>query len=151
MTCSHCDALRRQLADAREDIAAWEAWAKDERVADADEHRLAAWRKVFGARGPGPVLALMALADKPGRLINPQVIIAATRFGAVRDSDDVAHRSLATTRICQVRNVLKALALAGRLPAVFAARDGGVATIWGQGWTMAPENAAAVRALAGEA
>ena len=149
--CATCAALRHEIAMLKEEIAEWEAWAKDERVADADEHRLAAWRKVFGARGPAPVLALMALADKPGRLINPQAIIAATRFGTVRDSDDVAHRSLATTRICQVRNVLKALASAGRLPGVFAARDGGVATIWGQGWTMTAENAAAVRALAGEA
>ena len=149
--CATCAALRHEIAVLKEEIAEWEAWAKDERVADADEHRLAAWRKVFGARGPGPVLALTALADRPGRLINPQVVIAATRFGAVRDSDDVAHRSLATTRICQVRNVLKALASAGRLPGAFAARDGGVATIWGQGWTMTAENAAAVRALAGEA
>lgn len=149
--CATCAALRHEIVMLKQEIAEWEAWAKDERVADADEHRLAAWRQVFGARGPAPVLALMALADKPGRLINPQAIIAATRFGQVRDSDEVAHRSLSTTRICQVRNVLKALASAGRLPGVFAARDGGVATIWGQGWTMTAENAAAVRALAGEA
>lgn len=149
--CATCAALRHEIVMLKEEIAEWEAWAKDERVADADEHRLAGWRQVFGARGPAPVLALMALADKPGRLINPQAIIAATRFGQVRDSDEVAHRSLSTTRICQVRNVLKALASAGRLPGVFAARDGGVATIWGQGWTMTAENAAAVRALAGEA
>ena len=149
--CATCAALRHEIVMLKEEIAEWEAWAKDERVADADEHRLAGWRQVFGARGPAPVLALMALADRPGRLINPQAIIAATRFGPVRDSDDVAHRSLSTTRICQVRNVLKALASAGRLPGAFAARDGGVATIWGQGWTMTAENAAAVRALAGEA
>lgn len=149
--CATCAALRHKIVMLKEEIAEWEAWAKDERVADADEHRLAAWRQVFGARGAAPVLALMALADRPGRLINPQAIITATRFGTVRDVDDVAHRSLATTRICQVRHVLKALASAGRLPAAFTARDGGVATIWGQGWTMTAENATAVRALAGEA
>lgn len=151
MTCVRCEALRHEISSLKEEIAEWEAWARDERGADVDEQRLANWRAACGMASAAPVLALMAFADRPGRLISPRTVVDATRFGAVKATDDVQQRSLATTRICHLRRLLKSLAAAGRLPPAFGGRAAGIDMVWGQGWTMSPENAAAVRALAGEA
>lgn len=151
MTCRTCEALRHEISLLKDEIKEWKAWAEHERGAAVDDQRLADWRSVFGARGPAAVLTLMALADRPGRLVNARAVIEATRIGAVLRTDDVQQRGLATTRICQLRSVLRALAAEGRLPSVFAAKDAGIDQIFGQGWMMSAENAAAVRALAGEA
>jgi DNA-binding response OmpR family regulator len=150
LSCAECDRLRAQLAEAREEIRAWEEFDRQDGRVDADEERLAAWRRVYGLDGVQPVLTLMALCDRPGRLLSREALIRATRYGAVKSADDV-HRTIATTTICKLRRLLQAVAAKGGLPAAFAASDAGIFTHWGQGWSMTPENAAAVRALAGEA
>lgn len=151
MTCATCSALRHEISALKEEISEWQAWAEGERAAAVDDQRLAHWRSVFGGRGAAPVLTLMAMADRPGRLITARAVIEATRIGSVKGTDDVQCRDMATTRICQLRAVLRALAAAGRLPAVFGVQAAGIDTVWGQGWMMTAENAAAVRGLAGEA
>lgn len=151
MTCSHCDALRRQLADAREEIAAWEAFARDERRSDADSDRLAAWRQAFDIRGSAPILTLMLLADRPGRLVTPLMVVEATRIpGRSKDTDDVEMK-VSRAFMNHVRKGLRRMVVTGDLSAAFDTKTTGITTIWGQGWTMTAENAAAVRALAGEA
>ncbi|MBU1522096.1 MAG: hypothetical protein KJ728_11825 [Alphaproteobacteria bacterium] len=151
MVCATCSALRHEISQLKEEISEWQAWAEEERGAAVDDQRLAHWRSLFGGRGAAPVLTLMALADRPGRLITARAVIEATRIGSVKETDDVQCRDMATTRICQLRDVLRTLAGDGRLPDVFGARRAGIDTVWGQGWMMTAENAAAVRALAGEA
>lgn len=151
MTCRNCEALRHEISSLKDEIKEWQAWAEEERAAAVDDQRLADWRAVFGARGPAAVLTLIALADRPGRLVNARAVIEATRIGRVKETDDVQCRGMATTRICQLRGVLRALAADGRLPEAFGDGASGIETVWGQGWMMSAENAAAVRALAGEA
>lgn len=150
MRCARCEELQRQLAAAREEVAAWVAYAQDERRVDADEDRLATWRTVYGRQGIGPVMVLIALADRPDRLLGELAVKAMTRRPGMRQAEDLGS-NVVTVWICRVRRVLRALAAEGRLPERFGDKAAGVKCHWRQGWSMAAEDAAVIRALVGEA
>ncbi len=140
MTCATCDDLHRQLREAREEIEAWEAGAKAAEAAGATAERLSRWRKAFaGARG-GSIVALMLMADRPGRPVTPQQILDATRGIPGAKWSEEPGRKVAAVMICYARKSLR--------------RAGCAATIensWGLGWVLSPASARAIKTWAGEA
>ncbi|GAW42441.1 hypothetical protein SH203_02857 [Brevundimonas sp. SH203] len=150
MGCARCDALARELAEAREELRAWEDYDRDNGRVDADEDRLARWRQAYRGLSIGGVLALMALADRPDRIVSRDGVLRASRRGSVKPVEECQAR-LAAVLICKARASLRVRAQDGRLPDVFGTRTGGIDLTWGAGWTLSSRNAAAVRALAGEA
>lgn len=130
MSCSTCDDLRRQLREAREEIEAWEAGAREEAAVDLDGERLARWRRRLRA-SPAVCLTLMALAARPGKLTTKASIIAATRSAPGLERGRELGDNLAGTYICLGRKALRRQ--------LFAVQ---VQTVWGQGWMMHPVSAA---------
>lgn len=151
MMCRRCQELSRHLEAAREEIREWEAFARDERRVDADDNRLAAWRAVMGHGKPQGVLILMALVDRPGRLLNRWAIVTNTRHGPNAKTADAVDDKLACVLILQARRILRELAAAGRLPSRFGEGASCIVNHRAFGWTMAAEDAAEIRALVGEA
>lgn len=139
MTCADCDDLRRQLREAREEIAAWEAGAREDHVAWLTADRLARWRRAFGRGRLAAVVTLMLMVEKPDRLITTQMIIAAGRSvpGATRDRDPGP--KIATVNVFYARRYLKAAGLSAL-----------IRLSWGQGWFMTAADAKAVSAFVGE-
>lgn len=150
MTCPHCDRLAAQLAEAREEIAAWRANEADDARDDAALERRERWRRAFGREGVGAVLILMCLCDARGAMVRHERLFQATRngFGA---PDIEPSLKIVGVQMCKARSVLRALSHEGRLPRRFAAIDGGVHTHWGHGYSIAAEDARTLRQLAGEA
>lgn len=138
MSCSTCDDLRRQLREAREEIEAWEAGARDDRHAWLSADRLARWRRVFGNARAGATVAMMMMVDKPDRLLTSPLLNAATRCIGGAKADDPGAK-VASVHIHYARRLLKAAAC----PAV-------VHTSWGQGWFITAPDAALIRALVGD-
>jgi hypothetical protein len=151
MMCRRCQELSRQLERAREEIREWEAFARDERRADADDNRLAAWRAAMDHGKPQGVLTLMALVDRPDRLLNRWAIVTGTRTGPNAKTADEVDDKLACVLILQARGILRALARTGRLPARFGQGASCIVNHRAYGWVMAAEDAAEIRALVGEA
>lgn len=139
MTCSSCDDLRRQLREARDEIAAWEANDRDAGRVEVSEERLGRWRQRLRTP-PAVCLTLMLLVDREGRLQSKAAVIAATRAGPglERDREPVDH--LAGVYICHARKALRRLL--GHIE---------IETIWGQGWVLQPDMARRLRVLMGEA
>lgn len=139
MSCSTCDDLRRQLREARDEIEAWEAGARDDHQDWLKADRLSHWRQTFGGSRMGAVVTLMLMVEKPDRLVNSQMIVAATRNmpGARVDGDPGP--KVASVHVHYARRFLKAAGSAAQ-----------VRTSWGQGWFMTATDAQAVRALVGE-
>ncbi len=85
----------------------------------------------------------MTLADHPG------VARSYDRISQML-GEDVEARTI-KVQICKLRSALRAQATAGRLPARFAAIDGGITTSWGVGVSLDAELAKILCAAAGEA
>lgn len=147
MRCPHYDTLKAQLAEAKDEIAAWTAYADDERESEADVEIVAVWQTVFKTEGPGPAMALRALVQRAGRCVTHDALLNATRIrGRNCPAEDVS-RNLMAVYVCKLRKVLKRLYEAGRLPDAFADRDAGIITHWGIGYEVSVENAASLLGL----
>lgn len=133
MSCAECEALRGQLARARDLLAMWEP-SED---APADLERLAQWRRAFGV-GNQVVAALMLLADAREGLVPAGRIVAATRRlpGATAD---LPHRTLAPVIMLKARQALDRLSLGGAIDC-----------LPGLGWWMPLGAREKVLALVGE-
>lgn len=153
MTCARCDDLARRLAAAEEELAAWRANDRDERAGrdHADWSRVKAWRDLLPDLPPSPALMLLALLDARGRTLSPEKLMAATAGSPGKPSDHDPDPKIANVHVWRLRRALRAAARLGRIPARHRAQDGGVTTDWGQGYAIAPDVAAALKAAAGEA
>jgi len=138
MNCSTCDDLRRQLREARDEIEAWEAGARDDQSFAVEAERLAQWRRRMRAT-PAVCLTLMALAARPGRLVTKAQIIGATRAAPGLERDRELGDNLAVTYVCLARKALRRQSLSVH-----------VGTVWGQGWMMHPCSAKHLLAAMGD-
>lgn len=135
MSCPNCAALRAQVAELKEELAAWKAYDEGHRhgpdpiVADR-------WRAALNAR-PGATRIIMALAARPDRLFSREAIIQAAKSGVGRELDEPC-RHLANVYVCHARTALAQLAMQGRLSPAFAGPAAGIKTHWGHGYSMTP-------------
>lgn len=125
VTCSRCDSMARQLAEARDELAAYKAYAREIPKPLTDDY--AAFRRVFGVAG-APTRLLEALMAKPGALVSVE---AAGRIASgLRETTG----NVARVQICRLRAALRPHGISVR-------------TMWGAGYWIDPEDAAKVREL----
>lgn len=134
MPCDECDALRRQLREAREEIAEYEA-ATD----SGDTARINALRIKLRIR-PMTAKVIDTLMDKPGMLTRLDYIVERTEAGGKRSDTMPPSRrgplGVVRTNISWARKAL-----------VEKGIRGGIVNMHGEGYTMTKEAARAVEAL----
>ena len=133
MRCAECDRLRAEVADLREQLAAWEDY--DRAAPDAD--RIARWQDAFGVSAQ-TVRVLMALADAKGRVVSREHLVTVTRRLPDAKATD-PHRTLAQVLVWKVRRRLDGLGLGG-----------GIETYRGLGYIMAEGLRQRILAMVGE-
>ena len=138
MSCASCDDLRRQLREAREEIEAWEAGERGAAAAECDLERLARWKRRLRA-AHGTVLALMELADRPGRAVTYERVILATRRAPHANKADAPGPELAKVLVCYARRALARTALRVAIQ-----------TERSVGWSMTAEAARALKQAMGD-
>lgn len=154
MACTICDDLRRQLAEAREELQAWRAHDQSEERHTALVGRVRAWRGLFTLTprlGNGPAIVLMALVDRGGRVVSRGALFQATRVTPWRRAGDFnsedSSECVVTVHVSRLRGALRIEAAAGRLPEVCASRNAGIEIAYGGGYVMPKALAAELRAL----
>jgi hypothetical protein len=153
MRCANCDQLRTALEEARDEIRAWRAYEAGDIDDQAHTERLSRWLQAFPGRGYGPVNVLLALIDANGRIVTRAKLIEATRsspFAKVENAEDLSFGAV-SVRIFHLRNILRDLSKAGKLSPRFGTRKAGIRNHHGLGYSIAPEDIAALKAQAREA
>ena len=125
MSCPRCDALARQLAEARDELAAYKAHAREIPKGVTDEY--AAYRLKLGVAG-APIRLLEVLLAKPGAVLSAEAALRIT--SGQRD---------VTTNVAQVQMY--------RLRRALEKHGATVRTMWGEGYYITPDDAARIREL----
>ena len=133
MRCAECDRLRAELAEAREQLAAWEAY--DAQPFDAG--RLARWMTAFKATGHVAAV-LMMLADARDGIVSRDQIVRMTRLLPGASAEEPS-RTLPNVLIYQAKAVLERCAIVGA-----------IASYRGLGWNLPPQWRHQVLAMVGE-
>lgn len=134
--CAHCEDLRRQLREAKEEIAEWARGgvATNGRIERA--YRVTAALRAKGLKGvrlaPGDIRLLLELLAKPGRPHSHEALLFAT---AVDGQLTEALPKLTAVRICTLRQLLAANGFSDV-----------VRTVWGFGYEISAADAAKVAA-----
>lgn len=154
MACTICDDLRRQLAEAREELQAWRAHGQSEERHAALAGRVRAWRGLFTLTpklGHGPAIVLMALVDRGGRVVSRGTLFEATRVTPWRRqgdfNSDYSSERVINVHVSRLRGALRIEAAAGRLPEVCASRGAGIESAYGGGYVIPKGLAAELSAL----
>lgn len=125
VTCPRCDIMARHLAEARDELAAYKAYAREIPKPLTDDYF--AFRRFFGVAG-APTRLLEALIAKPGALISVE---AAGRIASgLRETSS----NVAQAQISKLRAALRPHGISVR-------------TMRGAGYFIPPEDAAKVREL----
>lgn len=149
MSCARCDALAREAADLRAEVEAWRANDADTIMDEAAADRLARWKVSLGPISHGEVILVLTLVDRVGRVCSADRLVKMLRTSPFARVEDPQPK-LAQVYVCRVRAKFRRMAKAGQLPSRFAAIDAGILTHWGQGWSMADMDAAAIKLFVGE-
>ena len=79
MTCARCHALAAELAAAREQLAAWEAYEAEPTATSEQLSRMGRWQARFGLTA-SEALILIALVDRKGAPMTPDALLRQTRL-----------------------------------------------------------------------
>ena len=134
MGCPDCDRLRRELREAREELAEYEA-AGPAPAATGEAARMGRWMAALGCPH-GQAQMAMVFAEAPDRTFSRDELVEKLRGCGRADPFD---RSV-DTRIKRLRRSLKAA----------TGRPDTIRTQYGVGYYMDAATARAVRAIAGE-
>lgn len=139
MTCPRCQALQAELAQAREELAAWRAHSDDTVQDDQALARLARWQAALGLT-LSQAMILIALVDRKGAPMSRPALnaVLSRRPGADHDRD--VEDSVVQAFVCRLRQQLAHEGLGQPIQ-----------TVWGLGYAIAVESAAALKARVGEA
>lgn len=132
--CDQCDILRRELREAREEIAAWREHDATPTVADTE--RVGRWTQRLKVT-VGQARALIAFCATPDRVLTREDL---TPFLRRREDVDFYDRSV-DTHVKRIRRTLEAQ-LGQRV---------WIEAIYGLGYAVPVEAAALLKAAAGEA
>lgn len=139
MTCARCEAHAVRIAELEEELAAWKAYRADEANLAGDLERLDRWRRAFRVTA-SRALMLMLMVERAGSIVTRRQLVAAASLAPGSGSSDPDDRNpkVADVYLCRIREALARHHL------------GKVETVWGCGWRMSAETAAAVKAFVGE-
>ena len=132
MMCAACDAMRAEIFDLRDRLAAWEAFSDGEARGEQEDARELRWTARL-CRGRAVALAALALTAAPGRPVSFE------RLGRPMGDRETVARHGAKVRIHHLRNALFDLGLAD-----------GIEAIRGYGYLMTRAAASALKAEMGD-
>lgn len=138
MTCARCDALARENAELREEVAAWRGHEDDLRKGEAVAERIRRLRGVLpmtGSHAVGAAKLLLVMIDRPGQVVGRERLLGVV----ASDPQAPPEMKALSVYMCFAR---KAVAGGGF--------GNPIETVWGQGYRFAPQEAHELRARMGE-
>lgn len=105
MTCARCEALKAEVAELREEVAAWKAWEATEARAEGAVGRLGRWSLRFRLTA-SQALILIALVDNCGRPLSRDTLLNVVQSGPGRDRAREIRYNLIDVLVYRLRKIL---------------------------------------------